>query len=162
MEELYRRHAGPVLRAASRLTHCTCAAEDILQDIFLRLSREPHRFDPARGSLRALLVTMARGRAIDLLRSEAARTARHARVAAAVATRNAEDEAIRRFTAGEVRNALHGLRPEVRQALALAYFGGLTYREVALQLGVPEGTAKGRIRAGLLEMREQLEPSGRP
>jgi len=158
--EVYERHSGDVHRLARRLRG-PGAADDVVQDVFLRLWNRPDRFDPARGSLRSFLMLAAQGRAIDLLRSDAARRTREkTRAGEREPTAPATDDSALALLAGErAWQKLAHLDEGERQALALAYFGGHTYREVAKLLAVPEGTAKSRIRRGLAKMRRVMTPS---
>jgi RNA polymerase sigma-70 factor, ECF subfamily len=134
-------------------------AEEIVQDVFLRLWNEPDRYDAARGSLRAYLLTITYGRSVDLARSEGARRRREereARLAGRGAPAGPPEAEL--ADAHEVRAALEHLRTGEREAITLAYFLGYSYREVAAKLGVPEGTIKNRIRKGLARLRDELTP----
>jgi RNA polymerase sigma-70 factor (ECF subfamily) len=133
-------------------------AEEVVQEVFLRLWNDPVRYDPARGSLRSYLLAQAHGRSVDLLRSEGARRAREEREARATAEAgyDVEHEVWDLATADQVRQAIERLPAAERECIALAYFGGRTYREVASQLAEPEGTVKSRIRAGLKRLRQEL------
>ena len=158
LAEVYRRHAGAVFGLARRLLADRTLAEEVVQEVFLRLWNEPERYDPARGTLRSYLLAQTHGRAVDLLRSEGARRAREAREARATASagHDVEHEVWDLATADQVRQAIERLPAPERQCIALAYFGGHTYREVAAQLSEPEGTVKSRIRAGLKRLRQEL------
>lgn len=162
LAEAYRRHAGAVFGLARRLLVVPALAEEIVQEVFLRLWNAPERFDPARGTLRSYLLAQTHGRSVDLLRSEGARRAREEREARSTAEAgyDLEHEVWDLATAGEVRRALEALPEGERAAIELAYFGGHTYREVAVRLGAPEGTIKGRIRAGLKRLRDELAVVG--
>jgi RNA polymerase sigma-70 factor, ECF subfamily len=162
LAEAYRRHAGAVYGLARRLLNDVRLAEEVVQEVFLRLWNQPDRFDPARGSLRSYLLAHAHGRAVDLLRSEGARRQREERDArqAAEAGYDLEHEVWDLTTAERVRSALESLPEGERDAIQLAYFGGLTYREVADRLGQPEGTVKSRIRSGLKRLRGELVAAG--
>ncbi|MCA1676063.1 MAG: sigma-70 family RNA polymerase sigma factor, partial [Actinobacteria bacterium] len=133
-------------------------AEDLVQEVFLRLWRQPERFDASRGSLQSFLLADAHGRAVDLVRSESSRARREMRAAGAVAdSRNDPEAALVAYDAAKpVLAALATLTMDERRAIHLAYFGGFTYVEVAQLLGQPEGTVKSRIRAGLQRMRAEL------
>ena len=160
--EVYRRHAGAVFGLAKRLLGDHAQAEEIVQEVFLRLWNEPDRFDPDRGSLRSFLLSHSHGRAVDSLRSNTARRRREDREAhlTAGAGYDVDREVWDLTLASQVRDALADLQEGERVAIELAYFGGLTYREVAQQLGEAEGTVKSRIRVGLKRLRTNLQASG--
>lgn len=158
LAEAYRRHAGAVLALARRILGERTLAEEVVQEVFLRLWYQADKFDPERGSLRSYLLSHAHGRSIDLLRSEASRRHREEREAAATIqdTNHVEDEVTDKAVAAQVRDALSVLPDTERRAIELAYFGGHTYQEVAVLLHEPEGTVKSRIRAGLRRLRTAL------
>ena len=152
--------ASLVYGMARRVLGDSPLAEEVAQDTFLALWRRPGAFDPERGTLRSFLLGVARNKAVDAVRKEErfART-REALIGEAPDQSNVsgEDETIMRRD--EIKNALAGLSALQREALVLAYFGGRTYREVAEELGIPEGTAKTRLRDGLSSLRTLLERS---
>ncbi len=162
LAEAYRRHGAAAFGLALRIVADRRLAEEVVQEVFLRLWNEPEKFDPERGSLRSYLLAQAHGRSVDLVRAESARRAREEREA----RRNTdsgydlEREVYELTLAENVRRALASLSDGERDAIELAYFGGHTYREVAVLLGEPEGTVKSRIRAGLGRMRDALVASG--
>lgn len=162
LAEAYRRHGGSVYALARRLLGDTARAEDVVQEVFLRLWQAPERFDPDRGSLRSFLLTQAHGRAVDALRSEGSRRDREERDArrTAAAGYDLDREVWDLSLAEHVRGIVAGLPAVERQAVELAYFGGYTYREVAAKLGEPEGTVKSRIRSGLKRMRAGMVAAG--
>jgi RNA polymerase sigma-70 factor (ECF subfamily) len=162
LAEAYRRHAGAVFALARRLLADATLAEEVVQEVFVRLWDAPDRFDPDRGSLRSFLLATCHGRSVDLVRSERSRRAREEREhrARAESGYDIEHEVEDLVVADEVKGALAALPPEERRAIELAYFGGHTYREVAALLAAPEGTVKSRIRAGLRRMQRSLIESG--
>ncbi len=162
LAEAYRRHGGAVYGLAKRLLREVAPAEDIVQEVFLRLWSSPERFDPDRGSLRSFLLAQTHGRAVDRLRSDHSRRDREAREAreAATAGYDLEREVVDFTVAEAVREAVDALPVDERRAIELAYFGGRTYREVATALGEPEGTVKSRIRTGLRRMKGSLSDAG--
>jgi len=161
LAEAYRRHAGALFGLAKRVLWDSAMAEEVVQEVFLRLWSTPERYDPARGTLRSFLLAQAHGRAVDQLRSESSRRAREAREASTTATAgyDVEHEVFDLTIAEQVRSALTDLPEDQRRPIELAYFGGHSYREVAAILGQPEGTVKSRIRAGLGRMQTHLTPA---
>lgn len=162
LSEVYRRHSGPVFGLALRLVRDRTLAEDVTQEVFLRLWNRPGAYDPERGSLRSFLLSHAHGRSIDLIRSEGARRTREDREARLVPTggQTLEEEVMDMAMAEKIREALLSLSDNERNAIELAYFGGYTYREVAEYLGQPEGTVKSRIRSGLKRLHGSLAGAG--
>ncbi len=162
LAELYRRHAGPCLGLARRVLGDRTLGEEVVQEVFVRTWRAPERFDAERGSMRAFLLAQVHGRAVDLLRAESARRAREEREALRRPSVDIdlEREVMQLAEAEAVRAALMTLSVAEREAIELAYFGGHTYREVAVLLEQPEGTVKSRIRAGLLRLRAALIEAG--
>lgn len=159
--ELYRRHGGALFSLAVRVLRARELAEEVVQDIFARLWHSPERFDPARGALRPYLLAQAHRRAVDVVRSESARRDRDERAANTVKPAYVlEDDALNLTMGEQVREAMAGLSEDQRKAISLAYFGGRTYRDVALVLGEPEGTVKSRIHTGLARLRSTLTDAG--
>ena len=155
MTEVVRRHRGAVLAFARRLVGDSARAEEISQEVFLRLWERSSRFDVQRGSLRAFLLAITHGRALDVVRSDGARQARERRDAKRTIAPGVgvEAEVIAQTVAGAVHLALAQLPENERRAVELAHFGGHSYRTVARMLDEPEGTVKSRIRSGLAKLR---------
>ena len=162
LAEAYRRHAGAVFALARRLLVDATLAEEIVQEVFLRIWNQPEKFDPERGTLRSFLLAQCHGRSVDLLRSETSRRHREERDARRTAEKGYDlaHEVVDLAVAERVKQALGALPDGEREAIALAYFGGHTYREVADLLAQPEGTVKSRIRIGLRRLRESLVSTG--
>jgi RNA polymerase sigma-70 factor, ECF subfamily len=134
-------------------------AADITQDVFVRLWERHERYDGSRGSLKTFLQMDAHGRSIDLLRSRRAAAARdradHERTASTHAA-GTEELAMAEITSSTVRSALMSLPDEQRTPIAMAFFDGYSYRDVADILGIPEGTIKSRIRTGMRRLQLAL------
>jgi len=149
LAEVYERHGAPTGALARRLCGDDLA-DDVVQDVFLRLWQSPGSFDANRGSLRSYLLMLTRGRAIDLLRSGASRRNRENVLHSTRTRRLGVDPS---GGGGEYDGRGDELLSELsihqREAIFLAYYVGYSYREVAQVLGQPEGTIKSRIRAGL-------------
>ena len=162
LAEAYRRHGGAVYGLARRVLSDQARAEEVVQEVFLRLWHQPERFDPDRGSLRSWLLSQAHGRSVDLLRADSARRDREDKDArrTAEAGYDLEREVWDLAVAEHVQAALKGLPEDERRAIELAYFAGHSYREVAQLLAQPEGTVKSRIRTGLKRMHTRLAGSG--
>ncbi|HMK97139.1 MAG TPA: sigma-70 family RNA polymerase sigma factor [Acidimicrobiales bacterium] len=158
LAEAYRRHGGSVFGLAKRVLQDRAQAEEVVQEVFLRLWEQPERFDPSRGPLRSFLLVQAHRRSVDRLRQDTARRQRQEREArlTAQAGPNTEEDVWELSMAEKVREAFGALEHNERAAIELAYFGGHTYREVAQLLDQPEGTVKSRIRSGLKRMHRDL------
>jgi RNA polymerase sigma-70 factor (ECF subfamily) len=152
MAELYDRYSSIVYSVALRVLGDTGAAEDILQEVFMQLWRNPGVFDASRGNLAPWLAVIARNRAIDSLRRRRPETD-IADITVSVEP-DVVSEADRARAMEKVRGALGGMPEAQRAALEMAYFEGLTHSEIAEKTGEPLGTIKTRIRAGLLALRK--------
>ena len=162
LAEAFRRHAGAVYGLALRVLGDRTAAEEVVQEVFLRLWNAPDRYDPERGSMRAFLLAQSHGRAVDQLRADSSRRRREQRDAArsAAGGYDLEHEVMDLTVAEHLKDAVSALPADERRAIELAYFGGHTYREVAVLLDQPEGTVKSRIRSGLTRLRAGLADTG--
>ena len=165
LAEAYRRNAGAVFGLAKRLLSDSARAEEIVQEVFIRLWNEPARFDAERGTLRSYLLAQTHGRSVDLIRSEVSRRRREERDVREVREQAEGGYDIAREVwdmalAGHVREAMSVLTEGERAAIELAYFGGRTYKEAAAELGEAEGTVKSRIRIGLKRLRQELVQAG--
>lgn len=162
LAEVYRRHGGAVYGLARRVLNNATEAEDVTQEVFLRLWNQPDRFDPARGTLRSFLLAQSHARAVDAIRSLNSRRVRE--VNDAVKTARGEydmqHEVWDLSITHHVARALGELPEEERRAIELAYFEGHTYVQVAEILNQPEGTVKSRIRNGMQRMRSVLSEAG--
>jgi RNA polymerase sigma-70 factor (ECF subfamily) len=162
LEEFHDRFSRRAYSLARRICVDETLAEDVVQEVFLLVWRQPERYDPARGTVAAWLMTMVHHRAVDAVRREATRRRR------TVAPGDDGDEwlppgpgadeaALDAVVAGHVREALGALPAEQREALTLAYFGGFTQREVASIAGIPLGTVKSRMFTAVRTLRGLLD-----
>ena len=165
----YDEHSRSVYAAAYRVLGNAVQAQDVVQDVFLRLWRRPRTFDAGRGELGAYLRMMARSRALDLWREGQALGRASDRLKVAVAQDAPRDEidrpaaqAERREEGATVRAAVRRLPDAQREAVVMAYWGGLTADEIAQRIEVPLGTAKSRIRLGLEKLRAESAAALRP
>ena len=159
-ERAYDEHARAVYTAALRILGNQAQAQDVVQDVFLRLWRRPRTFDASRGELGPYLRMMGRSRALDLWRESQAAGRASDRLKVAVAQAEPRDEAERPSVLAEqreqsetVRAAVRRLPDAQREAVVMAYWGGLTADEIARKIEIPLGTAKSRIRLGLEKLR---------
>jgi RNA polymerase sigma-70 factor, ECF subfamily len=154
MADMYDRYSGIVYGVALRVLGDTSAAEDVLQEVFLQLWRNPQAFDANRGRLSAWLAVITRNRAIDHLRKRPFEDdIADIPVASGV---NLESEAAQRMAVEKIRAVLVHLPQEQRRALEMAFFEGMTHTEIAGKTGEPLGTIKTRIRTGLLALRKAV------
>jgi RNA polymerase sigma-70 factor (ECF subfamily) len=149
-----------VLRVAQGVVRDPSMAEEVAQEVLTEVWLKADRFDPERGNVGGWVATLARRRAVDRVRSEQAGRNRDDRVARRDQERDVDvvaEEVEVRLEHWQVRQALTELSERQREAIELAYFSGYTYRDVARVLGIPEGTAKSRLRDGLARLRESLD-----
>jgi len=164
LSSLYDRHKGVLFALALRLLRDRAEAEEVLSDVFLQAWRSAAGFDRNRGSVIGWLVTLCRSRAIDHLRSrgrrEAAMTAfgraEEIGLAGMQPPPGPEKDADAVLKRRRIIEAFGALSPQQRDALDLAFFGGLSHSEIASRLNEPLGTVKTRIRRGLSILRESL------
>lgn len=160
--ELYSRYSGPLYSLAYQVTRAERFAQEVVQEVFFAVWREASRFDPQRGAVSSWLFTLARHKAIDLVRKES-NVARRRAPETALQTRHSEHdvdhEAWLNIRRDRVRQAVSQLPDAQRTCVELAFFRGLTHVEVAEELDIPLGTAKTRIRTGLLRLRDLLGDS---
>ena len=162
LAQLYDRYRVILFGLLMRILNNREEAEDVLQEVFLQVWRKAQDFDENRGRPFTWLVTLARSRGIDRLRTLAARE-RVAEAGAREAVEEFSDAATDAFKSeqrGLVNKALDQLPDEQKRPLMLAYFDGLTQSEIATRLGAPLGTVQTRMRTGLMSLREQLAGKG--
>jgi len=165
LETLYDRYGRAAFSLARRILTEETLAQDVVQEVFLSLWRDARRFDAGRGTVATYLLSMTHHRAVDVVRREENlrrwRTSDEGLELAPDPKARVEDEVEASERRAEVRAALKDLPDPQRQALLLAYFGGYTQREVAALVGVPLGTVKTRMAAGMRKMKEALSDAGR-
>ncbi len=155
MARLYDKYSSIVYAVALRVLGDTAIAEDILQEVFMQLWRNPGVFDSSRGNLAGWLSVIARNRAIDKLRKRKPETDIEDVVVSVHPDLAGEAERSRAMQ--KVRGTLGAMPPAQRTALEMADFEGLTHSEIAAKTGEPLGTIRTRIRSGLLALRKALE-----
>jgi len=160
LREVMSAYGGLVFAMAKRVVADPTMAEEVAQDTFLALWRRPASYNAERGSLQTFLLGVTRNKAIDLVRHEESlkrtKDALLTEAGAASEGRSANEPTLGMEERDELRSALSTLSEVQREAVTLAYFGGRTYREVAEELEIPEGTAKTRLRDGLAKLRSEL------
>jgi RNA polymerase sigma-70 factor (ECF subfamily) len=166
LEALYDRYGRAAYSLARRILTDGTLAQDVVQEVFLSLWRDARRFDAGRGTVATYLLSMTHHRAVDAVRREENlrrwRTSDEAlELEPDPKANSVEDEVESAERRAEVRAALAVLPPAQREALLLAYFGGYTQREVAALVGVPLGTVKTRMAAGMRKLKEALQDAGR-
>jgi RNA polymerase sigma-70 factor (ECF subfamily) len=164
LETLYERYGRAAFSLARRILTEETLAQDVVQEVFLSLWRDAGRFDAGRGTVATYLLSMTHHRAVDVVRREEKlrrwRTSDQGLELEPDPKVRVEDEVEVGERRAEVRAALQELPALQREALLLAYFGGYTQREVAALVGVPLGTVKTRMAAGMRKMKEALHDAG--
>ena len=162
LRPLYDRLGGPLYALAYQIVRDASSAEDVVQEVFVAVWRHSDRYDAGRGSPASWLFALTRNKAIDLLRRETTSRSRtvDADLSLHAAADDVEQAAWLAVRGDRARAALASLSTDQREAVVLVYFGGLTHVEVAERLGIPLGTAKTRIRSGLLRLRDTLADIG--
>jgi RNA polymerase sigma factor (sigma-70 family) len=162
VDDLYERFRRPAFALARRIVADESLAEDVLQEVFLSVWRDPSAYDRARGSFSSWLLAVVHHKAVDAVRREESQRRRQAlaqedlTLDEPMAARDVEEEAWTRVVAEQVRSALGRLSGPQREALTLAYYGGYTQREVAALTGTPLGTVKTRMLAGMRLLKVEL------
>jgi RNA polymerase sigma-70 factor (ECF subfamily) len=162
VDDLYDRFRRPAFALARRVLSDDTLAEDVLQDVFLAIWKDPGAFDGARGSVASWLLAMVHHKAVDAVRREESHRRRQTRaeddlrLTEPTARGDVEDEAAERVESQRIRAALQALPAAQREALTLAYYGGYTQREVAALTDTPLGTVKTRMLAGMRRLKESL------
>jgi RNA polymerase sigma-70 factor (ECF subfamily) len=160
LAEVYDALAGTVYASALRVLGSTSSAQDVVQEVFVELWCHPERYDAALGTLRTFLTVCSRHRAHDVLRSELRRAGREQRrewLTPQQRDPSPSEQVADAETASAVRDAVRLLPPSQREVVELAYFHGLSYRDVARATGIPEGTAKSRVRLALARLETLLD-----
>ena len=156
-EAVYDQASGWVLGAVRKVLRDPAQAEEVMQEVLLEVWKTASRFNPSQGSGVSWVMTMAHRRAVDRVRSERSHASREARAASTVIDYDDVTEAVEASLDRErVQRCLSSLTRLQRECVALAYYNGYTYREVAELLGVPSGTVKTRMRDGLIRLRDCL------
>ena len=165
LEALYERYGRAAYSLARRILTEETLAQDVVQEVFLSLWRDAGRFDAGRGTVATYLLSMTHHRAVDVVRREENlrrwRTSDEGLELEPDPKARVEDAVVASERRAEVRAALGELPAAQREALLLAYFGGYTQREVAALVGVPLGTVKTRMAAGMRKMKASLRDAGR-
>lgn len=156
---LYDRLAPLVFGIVQRVVRDPSISEEVSQEVFVELWRIAPRFEPDRGSVEGWAATVAHRKAVDRVRSEQSRRDREDRehLQGVAAASDSIGESLERASdRAKVEQALSELTEAQREAVKLAYFGGHTYRQVAILLDLPEGTVKTRIRDGMSKLRDMI------
>ena len=159
LASLYDRYAPLVYGLARRIVRDEDQAEDLVQEVFLRLWNRPEVYDRGRGTFRAWLLSIAHHLAVDVLRRRRREVSYQDKLAGPE-TDDPMDTAVGQLEGAAVRSLLGRLPPDQRRVIELAYFEGLTQREIAARLGEPLGTVKTRLRLGIIKLRALYKDGG--
>jgi len=153
LTEAFRQYAGVVFGVCRRVLNDAALAEDVTQEVFTYLWQRPERFNPMCGTLRSWLGLLAHRRSVDRVRAETRRIKGETRLGTpAPAESEVDDYLTATWLTSRVRDALAKLPAEQREAVVMAYYGDRSYREVAVELALPEGTVKSRVRLALRKL----------
>jgi RNA polymerase sigma-70 factor (ECF subfamily) len=158
--DLAERLTPTALAVANKVTANRDLAEEAVQEAFVDVWRKSERFDAGRGGLRSWVLSVVHNKAVDAVRRERAATDVTQKAPEPAPGPDPEEAGLAADHRSRVLRAINDLSPAQRDAVMLAYFGGLTYRQVAERLGIPEGTAKSRLRDGLTTLRGLFERHG--
>ena len=165
LEALYDRYGKAAYSLALRILTDQTLAEDVVQEVFLSLWRSARRFDPSRGTVGTYLLSMTHHRSVDVVRREENLRRRQGPEEALALASDPRPGIDEQLEASErrtrIRAALAELPEQQREALMLAYFGGYTQREIASLVGIPLGTVKTRMAAGMRRLKDELREAGR-
>lgn len=157
--DLYDRTSSLLFSLVKRVVRDVSISEEVLQEVFVEIWKQSTRFDPRRGSAHGWICTIAHRRAVDTVRSSDASRRREAQEGMRIIEEeivDVQEEGMMRVEAQRVQTAMRSLTALQSDAIRLAYFGGYSHREVATLLDIPVGTAKTRIRDGMIVLRDRL------
>ena len=167
LEGLYDRYSGAVYSLAVYMLQDAGAAEEVTQDTFFKVWRKGSSYNPERGKVTSWLFSIAHHRVIDEVRKRRRRDHTHVFQDVDLLDRPADDSSdpsryvVVQMRRSRIKNALSALRPEQREVVVLAYYGGLTHSEMAKKLELPLGTVKTRMRLALRKLKQVLDPQVR-
>jgi RNA polymerase sigma-70 factor (ECF subfamily) len=160
LASLYDRYAPLVYGLARRIVRDEGQAEDLVQEVFLRIWNRPEVYDRGRGTFRAWLLSIAHHLAVDVLRRRRREVSYQEKLTGPGGSADPFEAAVDQVDGATVRSLLGRLPPDQRRVIELAYFEGLTQREIAARLGEPLGTVKTRLRLGIIKLRALYEDGG--
>ncbi len=159
VEELFDRFGGLVFRIARQMLPSNAEAEDAVQEVFLRLWKTAHRFDPERAKLVTWVILLSKRHVIDRLRRKSSRPKTVAAPEEAIPGKAPAPTRLERDESGLQLRSVVATLPELqRLVIEKAYFGGFTLREISIQMDLPLGTVKSALSRGLGRLRDRLDP----